>query len=107
MNPFPEIPASEINEFVKQLNYNSDKFAHQVILERDNQKVLLFAFAMGQELKTHTTPKPAVLIMLEGSCLFNLDGASQILTSGQAIVIPADVPHSLTAASTFKMILVK
>jgi quercetin dioxygenase-like cupin family protein len=90
-----------------ELSYQADKFAHKNLLEQDGQKATLFAFSIGQELKTHTTPRPALLIMLEGTCLFQIQGTSRLLTAGEVITIPANIPHSLSAATNFKMVLVR
>lgn len=87
--------------------YHPEKFAHKLLIDREEQKTLLFAFSKGQGLKTHTTPKPALLVMLEGVCNFKVNGITQLLIAGEVITIPANVPHSLTAATDFKMILIK
>ncbi|PIQ21689.1 MAG: cupin [Cytophagales bacterium CG18_big_fil_WC_8_21_14_2_50_42_9] len=105
LNPNP-VPA-ELENLANQITYQSDKFTNKIIFERDSQKALLFAFSAGQELKTHTTPLPALLIVVEGSCLFHINGISQTLTTGAIISIPAQVPHSLSATSNFKMLLIR
>jgi len=105
MNPNQVPSPAELENLAGQITYQPDKFTYQVIFERDGQKVLLFAFAAGQELKTHITPHPALLTMLEGSCVFHINGIAQTLTTGAVISIPAKVPHSLSAVSNFKMLL--
>jgi quercetin dioxygenase-like cupin family protein len=96
-----------LENLANQATYNSEKFTHKLLLQNENQKSILFGFSEGQELKTHTTPTPALLIMLEGTSIFEMNGASKTLSAGEVIEIPAQVPHSLKAASNFKMILVK
>jgi len=105
MNPNQTPALPELENLANLVSYQPDKFTHRVIFERDSQKVLLFAFSAGQELKTHTTPTPALLIMLEGSCIFQINGHSQTLSTGAIISIPAHVPHALSATSNFKMLL--
>lgn len=90
-----------------QLEYQADKFAQKLLLDREHQKTTLFAFTKGQALKTHSTPQAALLVMLEGVCNFKINNTTQLLIAGEVIVIPANVPHSLTAATDFKMILIK
>lgn len=96
-----------LENMADQIAYRPDKFNVQVIWEEAGQKALLFAFAAGQELKTHTTPHPALLTVLEGDCLFYMNGNSQTLQTGEVIIIPANIPHALTALSNFKMLLLK
>lgn len=72
-----------------------------------NGKGIMFAFAQGQELKTHTSPTDAWLIMLEGESLYTINGAEHTLTAGSITAIPATVPHSLKAITNFKMLLIR
>ncbi|WP_205503381.1 cupin domain-containing protein [Rufibacter psychrotolerans] len=106
---FPENTpkTAPLQNLAAQLKYQDSKFAHTVLLEQEHQKTHLFAFAQGQGLRTHTTPTPALLIMLEGTCTFHIPDGAQLLTAGEIIAIPAHVPHSLTAETDFKMVLVK
>ncbi|MBC3539309.1 cupin domain-containing protein [Rufibacter sediminis] len=96
-------------DLASQISYSPDKFQSQILLNSPDQKTILFAFDQGQELKTHTTPKDALLLVLEGSCyfLFPEEEKSQTLQAGQIIRIPAQVPHALKALSPFKMVLIK
>ncbi|QMU26645.1 cupin domain-containing protein [Adhaeribacter radiodurans] len=104
----PKYVPTDLENVTDQISYQPEKFSSKILLNNGQQKSILFAFTAGQELKTHTTPQPALLIMLEGTCLFQIkDGPSKELTAGEVIVIPADIPHSLVAVTNFKMILVK
>src|SRR5690349_2137013 len=107
MQPLDIATSPNLENLANQINYQPNKFNVQVIWEEAGQKALLFAFAAGQELKTHTTPHPALLTVLEGSCLFHMHGNSQMLQAGAVIIIPANIPHALTAQSNFKMLLLK
>src|SRR6476469_5679087 len=99
--------STKLQNLAAQVEYNSEKFTNKLLLQNENQKSILFAFSAGQELKTHTTPTPALLIMLEGKCEFLMNGNSQTLASGEVIEIPAQVPQRLKTLSNFKMVLVK
>ncbi|MGV3541235.1 MAG: cupin domain-containing protein [Rufibacter sp.] len=91
------------------LEYATDRFQSKILAEQNGQKIILFAFAKGQGLKSHTTPKDALLLMLEGTCSFAFpqEERAQTLTAGQIIQIPADVPHAVQALTNFKMVLIK
>jgi quercetin dioxygenase-like cupin family protein len=104
----PRTTPVSVENVAALLPYQAEKFSLKVLLNQGQQKTILFAFAAGQELKTHTTPQPAVLIVLEGTCEFRFkEDPAKELTLGDVILIPADVPHSLQAVTNFKMILVK
>ncbi|WP_153042724.1 cupin domain-containing protein [Rufibacter ruber] len=91
------------------LEYSADRFQSKILSDQDGQKIILFAFAKGQGLKSHTTPKDALLIMLEGECSFEFpeEERAQTLKTGQIIQIPAHVPHAVHALTNFKMALIK
>jgi len=107
MNPNQAPLPAELENLTDLVTYQPDKFSSKIIFASNNQKVMLFAFSAGQALKTHTTPTPALLIMLEGSCVFQINSIVQTLTAGTIISIPAHVPHALSALSNFKMILLR
>jgi len=43
--------------------------------------------------------------ILDGEALVHVGGKEITAATGQVVVMPADIPHSLTAVSQFKMIL--
>ncbi|RNI21770.1 cupin domain-containing protein [Rufibacter latericius] len=98
-----------LEDLASQISYTTDRFQSKILLDHAGQKTILFAFAQGQELKTHTTPTDALLLVLEGECafLFPQDEKEQTLKAGQIIRIPAQVQHALKAISDFKMVLIK
>jgi quercetin dioxygenase-like cupin family protein len=65
----------------------------------------LFAFDSGEGLSEHTTPFDALVQVLDGRALITIGGTDYELSAGEAIVMPADVPHALRAESRFKMML--
>lgn len=67
----------------------------------------MMAFDKGAEIATHTAHAVAVVQILEGTCLFTLNGEERILEAGGYLVMQPDVPHSLRAPERFKMILTK
>ena len=96
-----------LENLADQITYAGDKFQRKVVLDNDGQKTILLAFAAGQGLPEHKTPKDALLIILEGFCEFSMQGHVQLLRAGEVILIPANEPHSLKAVADFKMLLVK
>ncbi|WP_207432062.1 cupin domain-containing protein [Sabulibacter ruber] len=103
------VPQRPLPDLASQISYSLEKFQSRVLLDRNGQKTILFAFTPGQELKTHTTPVDALLIMLEGECsfVFPEEEVAQTLQAGQIIQIPAQVPHSVKALSPCKMALIR
>ena len=68
--------------------------------------VTLFAFGAGQGLSTHSAPFDALVQVLSGQARVTIDGQDHDLHAGQAILMPADIPHALHATADFRMLLV-
>ena len=65
----------------------------------------MFAFDKGQKLSEHTAPYDAIVYILDGNALIKIDGNDNNISSGEIIIMPANVPHSVTANQKFKMLL--
>ena len=68
--------------------------------------ITLFAFDKGQGLSEHTAPFDAVVQIIDGKAEVSIDGKSRIVSEGEMIVMPANIPHALHAAEAFKMCLI-
>ncbi|WP_218827564.1 cupin domain-containing protein [Rubricoccus marinus] len=54
----------------------------------------------------HSTPREALLVVLHGTAEVAIDGTPHTLASGEAIYLPAAVPHSVYAPEAMRMLLV-
>jgi quercetin dioxygenase-like cupin family protein len=57
-------------------------------------------------LSEHTASFDEIIQVLEGEAIVIINGKENILTTGEAVIIPANIPHALQAAKKFKMILI-
>ncbi len=85
------------------IDYASGSVVSKVIVKRNGGNVTLFAFDKGQELSEHTAPFDALVQVLEGEAEIILDKKSFRVQEGESIIMPADVPHAVSAAVSFKM----
>lgn len=67
--------------------------------------ITLLAFDEGQGLSEHTAAFDAVALLLEGEAEITVLGKPLRATAGEAVLLPANQPHSLKAVSRFKMLL--
>jgi quercetin dioxygenase-like cupin family protein len=65
----------------------------------------LFAFDKDQGLSEHTAPFDALVYILEGEAQVSISGKLFELKTGDAIIMPANEPHTLKAVQKFKMLL--
>ena len=68
--------------------------------------VTAFAFDRGQELAEHSAPFDALVHLLDGELVVVIDGTDYELAPGDAIIMPADVPHAVRAPEQAKWMLV-
>jgi quercetin dioxygenase-like cupin family protein len=78
----------------------------QTLHNDDLVKVVLFAFAPGEELSAHTAPMPATLHFLEGSGTVTLGGNSNPVERGSFAYMPANLAHAIVARTGMVMLLV-
>lgn len=85
--------------------YQETSVVSRQLLKKESGNVTLFAFAAGQGLSEHTAPFDALVHVLEGEAEVTIAGNPYKLAAGEAIVMPANRPHSLRAVTAFKMVL--
>jgi quercetin dioxygenase-like cupin family protein len=65
----------------------------------------VFAFDRGQELSEHSAPFDAYVLVLDGSLELKIGGAPMTVRKGEAVLMPANVPHALLAVERCKLLL--
>ena len=85
--------------------YQEDSIVSKTLIKEKTGTITLFAFAQGEELSEHTAPYDAMVYVLDGAVDISISGQPVQLTSGQMIIMPANVPHALKANVPFKMML--
>ncbi|MBP7275225.1 MAG: cupin domain-containing protein [Kiritimatiellae bacterium] len=87
-------------------DYAEGSVVSRTILDRKVGTLTLFAFAQGQGLSEHTAPYDATVQVLEGEGEFTVGGEPRVIRAGEALIMPAGVPHSVRALQPFKMLLI-
>jgi quercetin dioxygenase-like cupin family protein len=87
------------------VGYEEGRVVSRTFAQKPLVGVTLFAFDKGESISTHTAPGDALVQVLDGQALVNIDGQELTVSAGQVVVMPANVPHSVTAVERFKMLL--
>ena len=77
----------------------------KTLAQNDAISLTLFAFSKGEEISEHSSHGDAMVQVFEGTAQLTIGGVKHIVTAGQIIVMPAEVPHALYAVEDFKMLL--
>lgn len=88
------------------IHYSHGATVSKIVTKSKNGSTTLFSFDQGQNLSEHTAPFDAIAIILDGKCEITLAGEVKLLSEGQMLIMPANIPHALQATEAFKMMLI-
>jgi len=94
------------NELEKLVEYQTGSIVSKTIIKQPTGTVTLFAFDKGEGLSEHTAPFDALVYLIDGEAEVAISGKVNNVKRGEMIIMPANQPHALKAASRFKMMLV-
>jgi len=77
----------------------------KTLFDGPSMKLVHFSFEPGQSLSEHSAPFDAVIQVLEGEATVRLGGVSYEAAPGGLYVMPAGLPHALTAKGKFVFLL--
>jgi quercetin dioxygenase-like cupin family protein len=81
----------------KHVNYADGSVVCRTLLQKDIGNITLFAFDSGQGLSEH---------ILDGQAEITIGEKTHTVYTGEILIRPANVPHTLHAEKQFKMLLV-
>jgi quercetin dioxygenase-like cupin family protein len=93
-------------EWSVELQVQPDAIVSKTLIERKTGTISIFAFDKDQALSEHTAPFDAFVHILSGHVEIRLNGRKVNVKEGQSLIMPADVPHALTARVPTRMLLV-
>jgi small redox-active disulfide protein 2 len=99
------IEFSETQRLVDLVDYEEGRVVSRTFAQNPALSITLFAFDNGEGVSTHTAPGDAMLQVLDGKALVNIDGKEMTVGAGEVVVMPANIPHSVNAVERFKMLL--
>ena len=101
-----QIESAKIFISSESVDYADNSVVSKTIIKKPAGNITLFAFDKGEGLAEHSTPHEAMVQILDGKAEIIIGGNPNNLQSGECIILPADIPHSLKATEKFKMMLV-
>jgi quercetin dioxygenase-like cupin family protein len=100
------IKSAEVKQLSGLLQYQDTAIVSRVLLKNKGGTVTMFAFDVGEGLSEHTAPFDALVVVTDGEADVEIAGESFKLQQGETIILPANQPHALRAATKFKMLLI-
>jgi len=100
------INPAEVHPLATLVTLTPDSVVSRILHKNGASNITLFAFGQGQGLSTHTAPFDAFVLVTEGEAVVTIDEQKHAVATGQCVLMPANIPHSVHAAKDFKMLLV-
>ena len=100
------VKLAEVKQLIELLQYQDASIVSRVLLKNKGGTVTLFAFDVGEGLSEHTAPFDALVVVTDGEADIEIAGESFRVKQGETIILPANRPHAVKAATRFKMLLI-
>ncbi len=97
---------NEVVDLACQVDYEKGKIVSKTLVQRDSMTLTLFAFDEGEGVSTHASEGDAMVVVLDGTAEITVDGVTRTASKGQSIIMPAGIPHAVTAKTQYKMLLI-
>ena len=92
---------------LKNLQFSEQKPSTLVVSNSEKQMTIAIGLMQGQILKKHLSATPAMIIVLKGTILFQMDGKTTVIDEFNTFEIPATVPHEVTGLEESIFLLIK
>jgi quercetin dioxygenase-like cupin family protein len=100
-----QMPGGQIVHLGELVSYQPGAVVSRTLVKRPTGTVTVFAFDAGQGLSEHTAAFDALVQVIEGQAEITIAGKPFRLQAGEAILLPANQPHAVSAFTAFKMLL--
>jgi len=99
------IEHNKVLPLAAQVEYLAGQIVSKTLAQNGQHSLTLFAFEKGEEISTHESSGDAFVTVLDGVAKITVGSEKHLVRSGEAIVMPAKVPHAVYAEERFKMLL--
>ena len=114
------LPQAQPFALKEQVQYEDGKVVSLTLAQKPGVGMTLFAFAAGEAISTHAAPGDAMAHLFAVTAQFAIAGTPIVegpaehpfygvpppLGGGEAVMLPAGIPHAVKAVTRFKMYLV-
>ena len=99
-----EVKKGKVLITVEIIEYIPHSVVIKTILKKSSGNISVMSFDEGEGLTEKITPFDTFAQIIEGKAEIIIGGESNMLETGQSIVIPAHAPNLIRAKGRFKMI---
>lgn len=88
------------------VDYQAGQVVSKTLVQNGLVSMTVFSFDKGEEISTHAASGDAMVTVLEGTGRFTVGGQVFLLSEGETLVMPKDIPHAVFGEEKFKMQLI-
>ena len=105
-NYIKNIEHEKVLTLANQVQIQEGQVISKTLAQNGAVSITVFAFDKNEEISAHGSTGDAMVTVLEGTGLFTIGGKEYLVSQGETIVMPANIPHAVFAKEAFKMLLV-
>src|SRR6187455_1147285 len=99
-----ELEKSKAHIIVEIIEYMANAVVTKTIIRKSTGNISVMSFDSGEGLTEKTSPFDTFVQIIEGKAEIVIDKETNLLESGQGIIIPAHSPNFIKPNGRFKMI---
>jgi quercetin dioxygenase-like cupin family protein len=99
-----DLEKSKAHIIVEIIEYMTNSVVIKTIIKKSTGNISVMSFDSGEGLTEKTSPFDTFVQILEGKAEIVIEKESNLLESGQGIIIPAHAPNFIKPNGRFKMI---
>ena len=103
---YKNIEKQKVLQLKDLVEYQDGQVVSRTLVQNDYVSMTLFSFDKDEEISTHAAGGDAMVTVLEGTGRFTVDGEVFILSAGDTLIMPRDIPHAVYGQERFRMQLV-
>ena len=103
---FKKIDKQTVLQLKNLVSYQKGQVVSKTLVQNEVVSMTIFSFDKGEEISTHAASGDAMVTVLEGKGRFTVGGEVFILTEGETLIMPKDIPHAVYGIEQFKMQLI-
>ena len=88
------------------VDYQPGQVVSKTLVQNELMSVTVFSFEKDEEISTHASGGDAMVTVLEGTGRFTVGGEVFLVSQGETLIMPKDIPHAVYGEEKFKMQLV-
>jgi quercetin dioxygenase-like cupin family protein len=99
------IEASKAQKLADLVAWQEGQVVSKTLVQNPHISLTLFSFDEGEEISTHSSHGDALVYVIEGRAEITIGGEKHSVKAGEAILMPAEVPHAVFAPERMKFML--